>query len=189
MKNFMKKFIKENWVKLILVIAVAIVGYYFGRISNKSTVLSQTYVFAPKAFYDNKVSLYVAGTLTGDDDGYKNSTTAISCSKDRMECLISTIQGISKTSCQLGRLDSPLSLPIVKWDDYVITAIDESPYDTFSCTKTTINIDRKSEVVLWVQEPINQSQLSCKDFQDNKIYKWTIEDPAWMKDFKANLKK
>jgi hypothetical protein len=181
---------KDSWFKIILMIILAVVvGYFWG----KSSILAipTQYIFDSKTFSDNKIgnfeSVYVAGTLTGDDqDG--NGTTSITCTKDKMECLVNTIQGISKTSCQLSRLDSPQSFPIVKWDDYVITATDGNPYDTFSCFKTTINIDRKSEVVSWVQEPINQSQMSCKDIKDEKIYKWTIEDPAWMKDFKASVK-
>lgn len=132
--------------------------------------------------------MYVAGTLTGEGQN-GNSTTAITCFKNKMECLVNTIEGISGTTCQLSRLTSPQAFPIVKWDDYIITATDETSYDTYSCFKTTINIDRKSEVVSWVQEPINQSQISCKDVKDNKIYKWTIEDPLWMKNFKDNLKK
>lgn len=200
----MNNFVKENWVKLILVVAVVIVGYYLGRLSNQPKILPKTYIFAPKTFFDNKdiasnfgnQQVYVAGTLTGNDIehnvyilGNKDNTIAITCYKDRMECLVNSIIGISKTSCQLGRLDAPLPLPIMKWDNYVIIATDENKFDTFDCTKTTINIDRKLETVLWVQEPINQSQLSCKDFHDNEIYKWTIEDPQWMGDFKANLKK
>lgn len=189
--------IKRNWTKTILIIVVAVtVGYYFGLISNKSKT-PQAYIFDSKTFFDNNYmfpesnnfkSVYVAGTLTGDgNDG--NNTTSLTCYKDSMECLVSAIHGISESSCQLGRLDAVQRFPIVKWDDYVIIATDETPYDTFSCFKTTINIDRKSEVVEWVQEPINQSQLSCKDISDNKVYKWTIEDPKWMKDFKTSLKK
>ncbi|MBU6415210.1 hypothetical protein KGQ34_03145, partial [Patescibacteria group bacterium] len=157
----MKKFIKENWIKLILVVVIAIVAYYFGRLSNQPKILPETYIFSQKTFFDNKdiVSNFgnrfeevsVSGTLTGNDIehnvhivgilGNKDNTIAITCYKDRMECLVNSIVGISKTSCQLGMLNT-LSLPIIKWDDYVITATDENKFDTFDCIKTTINIDR-----------------------------------------------
>lgn len=172
-------------ISVVFIILASVAGYFFGKnsIKNKPT----DYIFDSKSFFDRKVgsfeSIYVAGTLTGE--GYDgNNTTVISCSKDKMECLTNSIFGISETSCQLGRLDAPKAFSIIKWDDYVVIATDEIPYDTFSCYKTTINIDRKSQTAEWVQEPINQSQISCADIKDSKIYKWTIEDPSWMKNRK-----
>jgi hypothetical protein len=51
----------------------------------------QQIIFAAKSFYDNGKTtdsgiVYIAGTLTGEDLGYKNNTTAVVCYADRMEC-------------------------------------------------------------------------------------------------------
>ena len=176
---------------IIIIIVVAAIAYMFGK--NSIQTIPTQYIFDNKTFNHYKngsfESLYVAGTLTGDGVGYNDNTMSIMCAKDKMECLVNSIQGISKAACQLSRLGSPTSYPITKWDNYSIVATDASPYDTFSCTKNTINIDLQSQVAELVQEPINQSSLSCKDFNDTKIYKWTIDDPQWYKDFKNSLKK
>lgn len=167
---------------LLLIAGSLFVGYWAGKIITLNNPTA--YIFDTKSYFENKVdnfeSVYVAGTLTGSGIGYKDNTTAITCYKDKMECLVNSVEGISENSCQISRLDSPISYPVIKWDDSLIVASTENPYDNFSCSKTTINIDRKSKVTEWVQEPINQSVLSCKN-SDNKTYKWTIEDPSWMK--------
>jgi hypothetical protein len=176
----------------ILLGCIILGGFYYVSQLNKqnsiSTRVSSGYVFAPKAFYAEKESVYVSGTRTGEGEN-GNNTAAITCSKQKMECLIVDVRGISETSCQLSRLASPLAIPITKWNDYTIIATDKNSYDTYSCFQTTISIDLNSEDVLWVEEPINQSQLSCKDVSDNKIRKWTIENPPFWKNVKDNIKK
>lgn len=187
----MEKTKDSKYAVVGLIILALFVGYFWGKwsISKNPT----EYIFDSKTFFDNNKtgnfqSVYVAGTLTGEGQN-GNNTTAITCSKEKMTCLVNSIEGISENTCQLSRLDAPRELAVTDWNNYSITATDETPYDTFSCFKNTININRDSQVVEWVQEPINQSQLSCKDVKDNKIYKWTIEDPTWMKNFKDSLKK
>lgn len=171
---------------LVILVIVLAVGYFWGKYSISR--YPTNYIFDTKtlSYYKSGDFEYVnvSGTLTGD--GRKNNTTSIACYKDKMECLVSNIQGISETSCQ-PRLATPQSFTVVKWDDYIITATDISPYHRFSCYKNTINIDRKTQVTEWVKEPINQSSLNCIDSHDNKIYKWTIEDPQWMKDYMDGL--
>lgn len=140
----------------------------------------QQIIFDHKVFYDsggatNSGIVYIAGTLTGDDLGYKNNTTAITCYADRMECLTYSVEQIGPN--QIGRLDMPLSYPVTKWNSDVVIASGQG--DLVNCNKVTISIVRKSETAVWVTEPINQSQAQCKN-SNTKIQKWSIEDsPAW----------
>jgi hypothetical protein len=46
--------------------------------------------------------------------------------------------------------------------------------DDALCARITITYDRKSETVLWVETPINQTQIACKN-SDNAVRKATIE--------------
>ncbi len=55
-----------------------------------------------------------------------------------------------------------------------VANLTEEPGD-YSCSKTTITIVRKSQTVLWVQEPNHQAKPACQK-SDTKIHKWTIED-------------
>jgi hypothetical protein len=174
---------------VILTLLLIIGAFYLGKASNNSSTATRgtKYIFAPKDYSDNtEAGVYIAGTLTGDDA--TNNTTQITCSKDRMQCLTNQITGISTNACQLSRLDAPLSIPITTWNDSVIIATTYNPIDNWSCSKITINIDRKSQTAEWIQESINQSQPFCKD-SDTKTYKWMIEDPAWAKEMHQSLSK
>jgi hypothetical protein len=129
-------------------------------------------VFAPKNFADNGAAVGISGTLTGENVLFKNNTVSIWCIKDRAECMIATIAQVTGIRDTVGRLDYPYSIPITKWTGYEVVAADDP---MFSCFKTTITIERKSQTALWVEEPINQAKSMCKN-SDTKIRKWTIED-------------
>jgi hypothetical protein len=133
-------------------------------------------MFAAKSFYDSAQTtgegfVYISGTLSGDGVAYKNNTVAVSCYKDRMECLTNSIEQIG--SNQVSRLAWPISYPITKWDSYEIVA--NELVTSMSCRKDTISIIRKSESAVWVEKPVNQSSAVCKN-ADTRILKWTIED-------------
>lgn len=140
----------------------------------------QQIMFAPKAFYDSDQTtgegfVYISGTLSGDGVAYKNNTVAVTCYKDRMECLTSSIEQIGPN--QVSRLDQPTSYPITKWDTYEIVAT--GLVTSMSCRKDTISIVRKSESAVWVEEPINQSSAACIN-AGTRFLKLTIEDsPGW----------
>ena len=144
----------------------------------------QQITFDRKAFWDSTQStgadqeVYVAGTLTGEGVGFPNNSVSITCYKDRMECVTYQVWQIGQN--QIGRLDVPSIYPVTRWDAFEIVATERpSP---FGCSKTTISIERRSEIVLWVQEPVNQTSTLCKD-ADTRILKWTIEDSPWWKSF------
>jgi len=137
-------------------------------------------VFAPKNSYDSKQSgkfgpVAISGTLTGNGLGYPNNTYAVSCSKEWKACFIAYVEQIGHN--QIGRIQNPYSYPIVKWNDYEVIAQEEP--SLFGCFRVTITIDRKSEALLWLEEPINQTKPNCKNAGTN-IRKFSIEDsPAW----------
>jgi hypothetical protein len=120
----------------------------------------------------------VSGTLTGEGLGYPNNTYSIACFQDRKECWMTSVEAIG--GLQIGRMDSPYAYDIRKWSPYEVIAGDDG---TFGCFKTTITIDRQSQQVLWVEEPVNQTRVMCGK-SENKIRKYTIENsPGWEKIF------
>lgn len=141
-------------------------------------------MFDRKFFFDfaNISSGFVgaSGTLTGPGMAYPNSTYAIHCSKDRNECLVTSIEQIGEN--QIGRLEMPYAYPVKKWDAYEVIASDDS-----ACIRTTISLVRKTEAVIWVEEPINQSNAQCKD-SINSIRKFTLEDSLGYKALHKSIK-
>ncbi len=141
-------------------------------------------IFAHKHFYNTETAVVVSGTLIGPNLAYSNNYYTIACYQDRKECVISNFEQIGHN--QIGDLLAPLVFPVVKWSQEEIIAEDQaglpSPMD---CVKATITIERQQQSVLWVQEPINQTQPMCQ-YSDTKVNKWTIdESPGW-KRFEKN---
>jgi hypothetical protein len=174
-----------RWVLLLVGLLIGVVSgagaIIYLRDRNKDTS-EMAIVFAPKSYYENQSVVMVSGTLTGDGLGYPNNTYSIACFQDRKECWMTYVQAIG--SQQIGRMDAPFEYAIRKWSPYEGVAGDDGGS---SCAKTTITIDRKSQQVLWVEEPINQTQLICAK-ADNKIRKYTIENsPGWAKIFGKKL--
>jgi hypothetical protein len=145
-------------------------------------------MFAKKVFFDSKQTALgdgyvgISGTLTGKNLGYPNNTYAVTCTKEWKGCFVSYVQQIGPN--QIGRMESPFGYPIVKWDDYEVIAQEEP--NLFGCLRVTITIDRKTEALLWVEEPINQTKPSCKNV-DSTLRKYSIEDsPGWKRLFGKN---
>ena len=131
-----------------------------------------------KLSYETPAVVTVSGTLTGEGLGCPNNTYSIACFQDRKECWMTSVEAIG--DLQIGRMDSPYAYDIRKWSPYEVIAGDDG---TFGCFKTTITIDRQSQQVLWVEEPVNQTQVMCAK-SENKIRKYTIENsPGWKKIF------
>ncbi|MHC2435135.1 hypothetical protein [Bradyrhizobium sp. USDA 4451] len=135
-------------------------------------------VFADKLYYETADTVTVSGTLSGEGIGYPNNTYSIGCFKDRKECWLTSAQAIG--ALQIGRMDTPYAYEIKKWSSSEIVAGDDG---SFGCFKTTITIARQSKQVLWVEEPVNQTQMMCAK-SENKIRKYTIESsPGWARTF------
>jgi hypothetical protein len=152
-------------------------GIIYLQAQNKDTG-EMSIVFAQKNYYDSTELVAVSGTLTGDGMAYPNNTYSIACFQGRKECWMTSVQAIGGQ--QIGRMDAPYEYEIRKWSAYEVVAGDDGD---FGCIKTTITIDRKSQQVLWVEEPVNQTKVMCAK-ADNKIRKYTIENsPGWTKIF------
>lgn len=123
-----------------------------------------------KFFYSTDAFVNVSGTLTGKGLAYQNNTYSMGCYRDQKQCWLTYIEQIGPN--QIGRMDAPYAYEIKQWSTREIVAGDEG---TFGCFKTTITINRDLKELLWVQEPVNQTQSLCKD-ADTSIRKYTIED-------------
>ena len=49
-----------------------------------------------------------------------------------------------------------------------------SPKKTAPCARITITLDRTTQNVLWVETPINQTEIACKN-ADSSVRKATLE--------------
>jgi hypothetical protein len=138
-------------------------------------------VFAQKSYYETPAVVTISGTLTGEGLGYPNNTYSIACFQDRKECWMTSVEAIG--GLQIARMDSPYAYDIRKWSPYEVIAGDDG---TFGCFKTTITIDRQSQQVLWVEEPVNQTQVMCAK-SENKIRIYDrelarLEEDIWKED-------
>jgi hypothetical protein len=60
-------------------------------------------------------------------------------------------------------MDGPIIYPIKRWtDDAEVVAESDD-----LCTRITITLDRRTKTFLWVETPIHQTQIYCKN-ADNK---------------------
>jgi hypothetical protein len=148
--------------------------------------ISTDVIFGVKIFHDSANSnlnlgngiVSISGTLTGDGVAYKNNSYSVTCYEDRRECLVYSVDQIY--SNQVGFLETPTFYPITKWTlDEIVASEDVVPLVP-KCTRITISIERKTEEAIWVEEPINQASVACKD-ADTQVHKYTIESPPFWK--------
>jgi hypothetical protein len=123
-------------------------------------------VFPAKVFSAAKAYVAAKGTITADWVGYKNNTYSILCVRD--ECTVANVEQIGPK--QLSSIDGPTTYPVKQWtEDGQVVAEDDA-----LCSRITITLDRRTETVLWVETPINQTALACKN-ADNAVRKATLE--------------
>jgi hypothetical protein len=97
---------------------------------------------------------------------YKNSTLSILYTPE--ECIVASVNQIGPK--QISAIDGPTVYPLKRWtDDDDVVAEDHT-----LCSRITITLDRKTESVLWVETPINQAALECKN-ADSNVRKATLE--------------
>jgi hypothetical protein len=126
----------------------------------------ETITFPDKVFVGTKEFVAAKGTMTADWVAYKNNTYSILCVPD--QCIVADVEQIGRD--QIGSIDGPTTYPIKRWTDVgEVVAEDES-----LCSRITITLDRRTESVLWVETPINQTTLACKNADPN-IRKATLE--------------
>jgi hypothetical protein len=134
------------------------------------TPFDQDIVFPLKVFVGTKAYVGAKGTLRADWIGYKNNTYSILCTPE--ECIVADVEQIGPKL--MSSIDGPVTYPIKRWtDDHEVIAEEDA-----LCARITITLDRKTETVLWVETPINQTELACKN-ADNNIRKATLEDSLY----------
>jgi hypothetical protein len=122
-------------------------------------------VFPIKVFHGAKEFVAAKGTLSGDWTAYKNNGYAFFC--DPKECIVASVNQIGPE--QISSLDLQ-TYPIKRWTDAaeIVAETDDV------CVRITITLDRKTETVLWVETPINQTAIGC-GLADNNLHKATLE--------------
>jgi hypothetical protein len=129
-------------------------------------------VFPVKTFLGRDRYVAAKGTLTADWIGYKNNTYSFLCIPE--ECIVANVEQIGPK--QVGSIDGPVVYPMKRWTaDKEIVAEDE-----VLCARITITLDRTTQTVLWVETPINQTELFCKN-ADNNVRKATLETSLYWK--------
>jgi hypothetical protein len=169
-----------KWGLLVVGLVIGFVGgagtiiYFQARMAAGAESGEMAIHFDKKMYYDTDSFVVVSGTLTGPDMAYPNNTYNVSCYQELKQCWSSNVEAIGEK--QIGRLGPPSEFDIRSWTKNEIVAGYDSP---FGCVKTTITISRTSQVLLWVEEPVNQTKPFCKDAR-NATRKMTIEDsPGW----------
>ena len=151
------------------VLAVALVWFvaprYFQSRINSEVRFDEDIVFPGKSFLSTKAYVAVKGTLVGDWLAHKNNTYSILCIPE--ECIVAGVNQIG--SKHIDSIDGPIVYPVKRWTDEEVVAEDDT-----LCGRITITFGRKTETVLWVETPINQTEIACRR-DDNTIRKATIE--------------
>jgi hypothetical protein len=134
--------------------------------TNERGRADQDIVFPIKVFVGNKKYVAAKGTLSADWMAYKNNTFSFYC--DPEECIVASISQIGPNL--IGSMDGPTVYTTKRWteDDQVVAE------DDALCSRITITLDRKTESVLWVETPINQTTVACKN-ADDSVRKATLE--------------
>jgi hypothetical protein len=126
-------------------------------------------VFPPKTFLSTDAWVGVKGTLRADWIAYKNNTFSILCLPQ--ECLVASVDQIGPM--QISSIDGPTVYPVIRWNKDEVVAQDDT-----LCARITITFDRARNAVLWVETPINQTEIDCQK-ADNTIRKATIEESLY----------
>jgi len=134
--------------------------------ANQQRRADQEIVFPTKSFTGTKAWVAAKGTLSADWMAYKNNTYSILCVPE--ECIVASVEEIGPK--QVGTIDGPTVYPLKRWtDDDEVVAEDQT-----LCSRITITLDRRTQTVLWVETPINQTTLEWKN-ADNNIREATLE--------------
>ena len=136
-----------------------------------------------KVFSASDMSLYVFGTLTGDGVPYPNNSMSVTYERAGTtlndwpgKCLVVEVDQIGDN--QIGRIDAPQVYPIARLSNYEIVATDD-PERLHRCRITIISINRKTELVTWIEQPNPQADpVDCVN-AETKRFKWTIEGWRW----------
>lgn len=159
-------FFASTTVLLALALAWVIAPRFLQTQAAQQTKPDEDIVFPLKTFLGTKAYVAAKGTLTADWIAYKNNTYSILCVRD--ECIVADVEQIGPK--QISSVDGPVVYPVRQWtDDDQVVAEDDA-----LCSRITITLDRKTQTVLWVETPINQTAIACKN-ADDTVRKATLE--------------
>ena len=151
-------------------------GFGVGGLTYPNGLISTE--FTRKVYHDdNSDVVTVSGTLTGEIE-FPNNSCSIGCYRDLKQCWFACVQATGGS--QLGPITAPFFHEVSSWTDKEIVATSAAFSGALvACYRTTIKIERLTEHVLWVEEPVNRTEPICKD-SENKTRKSSIEDgPTW----------
>jgi hypothetical protein len=139
----------------------------------------ETILFNQKVFADMGDTVHVEGQVTGEGIGYKINRNAMTCYRDRKECILTHVDTQGRQAFSIG---PPLFFDILKWDkDLIVADLPGLPMPSgHPCGGnpggTTWYIHRDIQSTL-IQENFCDPMTGERGF-----YKWTIEDdPFWHK--------
>jgi hypothetical protein len=158
---------------ILAAIVAWLVAPQFQRASQEERY-GEEIIFPIKTFVGRTAYVAARGTLSADWIAHKNNTYSFYC--DPEECIVASTEQVGAKMIQSIDI---LTYPVKRWtqDDAVIAEADDNP-----CSHTTITLDRKTERVLWVATPINETTLGCKDAYDT-VRKATLEPSLYWQDF------
>jgi hypothetical protein len=166
MNRGITNFFASTTVLFALALAWVIAPKFLQTQAAQQTKPDEDIVFPMKIFLGTKDYVAAKGTLTANWIGYKNNTYSILCTPD--QCIVAEVEQIGPK--QISSIDGPVVYPIKRWtnDDDVVAE------DDALCSRITITLDRKTQTVLWVETPINQTAIACKN-ADDSVRKATLE--------------
>lgn len=160
-----------KWLFLVLGLAIGTLSGAVGSLY----FMEREIALATKYFVDKEDYVVASGTLIDRSVGVANNSYTIACYKERKGCWIASLRQTDARS--ISRIEPPFQLTITQWTSSEITALADG---VLGCMKTTMTIERKTKEVLWVDEPVNQSEPKCKT--DERARTLHLESsPGWRK--------
>jgi hypothetical protein len=138
----------------------------------------KTILFNRKVFVDMGDTVHVEGQVTGEGIGYKVNRSAMTCYRDRRECILTHVDTQGLQAFSIG---PPLFLDILKWDkDLIIADIPGLKMPSgHPCGGnpggTTWYIHRDTQITV-IQENFCSLATGERGF-----YSWTIEEDPFYK--------
>jgi hypothetical protein len=130
-------------------------------------------IFNLRSFVDTEGLgfIHVEGTLTGEGLAYKENRSAISCYRDRKECIGTHFDA---EGMQVFSLHSPEFYTIRAWTPNRVTA------DTTTAC---------GGLETWIIDRTKQTaELTTRPCSEEMTYHWTIEEPPFWRDEKTPKK-
>lgn len=134
-------------------------------------------IFNPQIFVDMGNIVHAEGQVTGEGIGYKVNRSAMTCYRDKRECILTHIDTSGWQAFSIG---SPLFFDILSWDkDLIVADLPSLPMPSGNpCGSnpggTTWYIHRDTQSTE-IQENVCSPITGKRAF-----YKWTLEDdPFW----------